>query len=202
MKRTIVLFFIFLTVSSDALFAQNALAGEDLERFKKRAVEYIDNFQNLIKDMVATKDPEDKKEDITAILFYFIENSKMEVANLSGNNRKVLLKDYLTNSVAKYNERFAMVVLEFDVAQNELEEFIEKRDSNGEIYYEAAFTFVQIFKAIKNPVVNDVEHPLKYDVSDKTKKRGVIIVKKGMTITGEKWILKLGDISVEEIIPN
>jgi len=190
---------IFLIIISSPAFAQKKLSPEDLQRLQKRAVEYVYNFEFYIQQIAQAEKLQDKKADIISALNLFENKATIEVSNLKGIKKKYLISDYLNNSVAKYSERYEVVVIEFLATQ--IDNLQEKKDENGETYYEGTFKFTQLFCTQKKSLNStDIENRsfTTCDYGDKTKKKGKVIVRQVTTIQGERWILKLSDITVEE----
>lgn len=189
---------ILLIISSNA-FGQQKLSSEDLLRLQKRAEEYVYNFEFYIQQIAQSKLTQYKKADIISAINLFESKATIEVSNLKGIKRKYLISDYLNNVVAKYSERYGVVVIDF--LATKIEKLKQKKDENGEIYYEGTFSFTQLFCAQKkflNSLDAEKRSFAACDYSDKTMKKGKTIIRKVTTITGERWVLKLSDITVDE----
>lgn len=181
------------------IYSQNKLSPEDLAIMQKRATQYVLNFEYYIKTIAQTKEMEGKKKDIICVLDLFENNATIEVSNLNGTKKVYPISYYMNNVVAKYQQRYSVVVIEFLTI--EIGKFKEKEDENGEIFYESTFKYTQLFCAQKSGLRYTEYEKRSFatcDYKDKSKKRGKVIVKKVTTINGESWLLYLSDITVEE----
>jgi len=191
-----IILFVFISTS---LFGQNKLSEEELKIFQVRAVEYVSIFEFYIKQIAQSKSLESKNADILAASNLFDEKATIEISNLNGTKRKLLLTDYLSKVVARYSEKYEVVVIDFVAAK--IENLKEKQDKNGKIYYEGTFKFVQHFYAERKSINSSSVENRKFTYGDVTHKKGKIILKQVTTVIGDQWILKLGDISVDETKP-
>ena len=194
---------IILLLITIPAFSQQKLSPEDLQRLQKRAEEYVYNFEYYIKQISKMENMQDKQWDIIAALNLFESNANIEVSNLNGNKYKYLISDYLKNVVAKYSQWYEVVVIDFTVT--EIGKLKQKIDVNGDTIYEGTFKYTQLFCAkLKSFNKTDIENRsfsacVNSDYSDKTVKKGKVIVRHVTTIEkGESWIMKLSDISVVE----
>lgn len=187
--------FLFIFIFSVPVFSQKKLLPDDLHRLQKQAEEYVYNFEEYVKNIPRAQH---KEWYIIPALNLFEPKATIQVSNLNGNKKQYLLSSYLNNVVAKYSERYSVVVIEF--LATKIGDLHEQKDKNGEIYYEGTFKFTQFFRAQKiSNSTNDVEkRSFVADYTDVTTKKGKVIVKQVTTINGEQWVLKLSDISVEE----
>ncbi len=196
MRKTIILFVLCLGVCGSA--SAQSPSKEDQEKLKKIALRYIGDVQSLLKMMVGSKDKAQKDNCATTALYYFLDDATMEVANLKSAKKKLPMKDYLER-VKGYNERYAVVLIDFKSTGPVTDLKFAGIDSKGDSLFKGTYSFIQKFCASTAPRINDVEHKPNYEICDNTKKSGEIIASKRMTITGQKWVVKLGDIKVDAI---
>jgi len=177
-------------------FGQSSLSKEDLSLLQERATVYVQQFEYLIPKIAISKSFDEKSACIKQISDYFLDDATIEVSNLNGIVKKPLLIDYLKNTVSKYSDRFELVVIDFYATK--IEKLREKTDRDGNKYYEGFFSFHQRFCAQKKSIKSfDLENRT-FTYCDETVKRGKIKVFTAITIEGEKWFVKLGDITVEK----
>jgi len=191
--------FLFIFIITIPCFGQKKLSEDDLKYLQKRAVEYVYNFEFYIQQIAQTKLLQDKKLDIISALDLFENKATLEVSNLNGNKKNFSISDYLNNIVAKYSDKYGVVVIDFQATK--IEKLKQKKDDNGKIYYEGYFYFTQRFCAQKKILVrNDIEKRTfgVCDYSDVTVKMGTVNLTKITTIKGELWVIKLSDITVLE----
>lgn len=181
-------------------FAQDNLSKEELDLFQKRAVEYVFNFEYYLQQIAQSEKTEDKNWDIKAALDLFEEKTSIEVSNVNGKKRHYPVKDYLSNVVAKYRDKYDIVVIDFEATK--IENLKEMRDDQGKIYYVGSYKFIQHFYAEKKSSPSSGLENRKFVYGDVTSKKGKIFLKLVPTIgIGEEWILKLGDVEVDDTHP-
>lgn len=189
----VILIFIAITCPT---YGQSSLSIEDLTLLQKRATVYVQQFEYLIPKIAISKSVDEKSACIKEISDYFLDDATIEVSNLNGKVKKPLLIDYLKNIVSKYSDKFELVVIDFYATR--IEKLNEKTDRDGNKYYEGYFSFHQRFCGQKKSIKSfDLENRT-FTYCDETVKRGKIKVFRAITIEGERWFVKLGDITVEK----
>lgn len=194
---------LFFLLCSNAVFCQHDLKQEDIERLQHRGKEYVKNFEDFIVDISSTKTDEGKLAPIHSAYDLFESTATIEVSNRITNKRKKYsIKEYLMDVVRNYSNHYGAVVITYVNIVADWKNLQAIKDRNGEDIYVGSFSFKQCFCAGKNAILNSDIEKRNFEQCDAykdcTKKRGEIIVRKVTTVKGERWILKLGNITVVE----
>lgn len=177
----------------------NQIPESELPKFQEKGLRLVESFTESLSVLVTTTDQKLKDVYIKNAISRFQKDATIEVSNgRTGDISSYQIEDYVRNTVVKYTVKYKIVVISFEAI--ELSKFKEKKDENGNLYYECKFKFVQVFSAAKDQLgESGLEGGnVKWSYVDRTKKKGRIIVKETYGPTGKEWQVSLGDIEVEE----
>lgn len=186
-------------------FGQKKLAPEDLQRLQKNAEKNVVAFEKLVADIAIGRDTA-KQIFISTVYAMFEPKATIEVSSKKENtvtkNQYPILK-YL-NNLAKLTRKYKIITMTFKAGFVETEKLKEKKDEQGNIFYEGSITIKQCFCASNSLTINNNDVELRKFTTDCsaygdcTTKKVKIVAKQVLTIEGERWIVMLGDISVVE----
>lgn len=200
-----IFFSLFFLVISQIVTSQvriNEMTKEDKKLFEKLAKRNIKELGDRIKIISSVKDAKIKEKLISGQARHFIKDSKIEVGWIDKKTKKLRkkalnIKSYLRNEINKYQTKYDIVDIEFiSFKTTDLKPNPNKINS-----YYFDYTVVQKFSVKKNFSKKNTEdiRELNYDYQDKTTKGGRIYIQKKNTVTGSKWKLLFGNISVMEV---
>lgn len=196
---------LLLLIISYSAFGQENLSTEDLQRLQKNAEKKVISFEKLVSDIAMGKDDATKQIYIKTAYAMFEPNATIEVSNKTEKsetiNKSPILK-YL-NSLSKLNKKYKIITITFKAGFVKIEKLKEKKDAEGNIYYEGSITIKQCFCSTNSLLAAEEIERRQFtsDCSaygDCTSKKVKIIVKQVITIEGERWVVMLGDISIVE----
>lgn len=177
------------------------------EEIQELAQEKIEMFTNLVLRVATTPSDgsdaskEMKEWTIDQVISLFTEDAVVETSNKNNDIKNDWpISKYMNDIVGNYSNRYQVLVMEFE-AVTAFDNWEEKTDKNGKVYYEGKFSYTQRFCGkkiggeIKSFEIEEVKTP-KFDYCDTTIKEGKAIVYSYQTFNGVIWQLKLDDIKV------
>lgn len=195
-----------LVMLSQIAFAQQKLTESELSTLQNRAKGYIVEFEGFISD-IANRNTKDSEKDIliSAASKLFESNAIIEISNVNGAISKRAIPTYLQN-LRRLSQKYGVIVISFTNMYFDVNDLEEKKDKYGNTIYKGYASFKQCFCADlkrSNSVDYNSIDSRKYTTDcsaygDCTHKKIEVVIQKVVTIKGERWVVKLGDISVVE----
>lgn len=182
----------------------NEISENEKAAFTNQARENIKNLGYRLNLLANEDNPVVKENIIEAQLDYFTASAKFETGSIDRKNNKVVkrsmsVRDYLTNTVAKY-KKSPTDILDIEFASFEIDsKLIPVPGKLNEYYFE--FSFTQVFRRGKKSKRKNKEGIAQIDHTyvDQTKKVGKVYITKKNTVLGSKWALYFGDVLVEDV---
>ena len=198
------LFILFFLSANNLLATPDKLSSEDIKRLQDRAIKYVGEFENFIKEIGETNSIDNKQTLIAAASYLFESKATIEVSNIKTSDKSPRpIKIYLSN-LLKLSRKYGIITIKFShVYVDDKEKLKEKTDENGNTYYEGYCSFKQCFCATQTDGMtlnNDIEKRpyTSCTYGDCTVKKVKIVVTKVTTVKGERWVLKLSNITIIE----
>ncbi len=192
------LFIFFFVGSFVATNAQGELTGSDLEAFKEETRIKLNNFTRYIKkisnkELDTGEDKSLRNGFIERAVGLFMRDSKIEVSSTGGSVNAYPIRTYLQRLRDIKYDQVELDFLSTSSGYAYIADLVESEDENGELIYTTTGTIVQCFKGITD---GEVQY------KDCTTKSIEVVLKKMITPDGVAWVVFLGDINVEETVPN
>lgn len=205
--------FCFSTKAQDTTNTSNSLllTPELKAKFTKDgelAVKQLENALGNIVDKTRSYDERAKNKE-NALNLFSTDTNRVEITSVKNQNNKISrqVKIYLSNLLNLAKKYDAIKITYFDTRVSN--EFIPKtvldedgnivtdEDGNPVVKYFGYATFCQVFEA--RTLNASAERFVQYNIKNIDCKRVQIIIEKMKNAKDEKvWILRLGDITVEE----
>lgn len=174
------------------VYGQKILDPAQLEDYNEQAKQKLATVKNSF-SKIANRDVKGSIKDlhISLVSQLFKEGAIVQVSSTNGS-----LIDYSINKYLKHikNYHYQTVIMEYVVEGEYFSDF-QKVIKNGEVQYVATAKVVQRFCGfLENRTSNSFND---CDYSDITEKEIEVVLEKVTTyVEGERWVIKLGDITV------
>jgi hypothetical protein len=196
----------FLLLHAVQVAAQRPLTPADTNYIRKQAFQYVRVFKNTMERLGSTNNLSERQENIMIkfVLSYFRKGAKIEVTSDGESTREYDVDRYFSDIVANYSKRYSLVITTINISSFNISDLVPAaRDANGNITaYKGTFSFKQGFCAKKNKLDQEKFNsadPNNYDVCETTDKMGEIYIEKKYSPTaGDRWVILLGNITVEK----
>ncbi|MCO5945377.1 hypothetical protein [Mucilaginibacter flavidus] len=202
MKRLFFLLIIcFCAIISHAQVRNAPFTPEQTRRLDTAAKRLIEEYARSIKHL--TKAPANQIGIIADnIVDFFIKGAKVQVTTVHNGSKKYDLREYLTDIVPSYKEKFEDVIISFTRISIDGTHLQQKKDGNGNVYYVGDFSYTQQFCVrYKNSLPEtDENSPTYWKFCEQTQKTGKFIITRQFSpADGNIWEIRLGDILVKNI---
>ncbi len=196
MYRGLVVFILFAFIGATKAFGQQnsdgaskILSQEQIAGFKEQAIKTINDLEKFVQVIANKKNSLDKRNDAIelALDLFISDTTTIEISSLSSNKTHTYpIGGYLAR--LKLLPYASVKITWYKIYLGR--DFVKGPDG----YYYGSATFLQKFEGISNNEVGNY--------TDITKRHIIIVLKKLDVLEGDnktdKYVLKLGDIKVEE----
>ncbi|MCO5247708.1 MAG: hypothetical protein M9887_01995 [Chitinophagales bacterium] len=182
--------------NSDEKTNSLVLTDEQKENFKKEAANAIEDLMGLINKIGDPQYSNQERNDAinSAVALFLDESKTVEVTSIKTPNAKAYHK------IRAYLNRIKMVVYNYKSVKYTAYDigFASdfKKGTDGNYYAEA--TFCQLFQAKTKTSSTEYDRNQEFNIRDVTCKRVTIILERVEVLGNVEFILKLGDIYVED----